>query len=452
MYLFVYTCGLVREEQEEASQHREVYHAKYCPMYKKSEPKKPEPLPPEEKKIPVPEDTAHPLPSEVESQTPDIKPVEEGDKNGDFKRFRQDSTCSCGAELMSPEESKAKFGVTDIREEVDSEGAITFKAFPDASGGAPRGRQEGHKLANLQSQETAAASGAEMVSSKADGDVTTTEVSMSAASAMSARPEAPPFDMGSAADHDLSGGQYGHMSGVGADLSDRRDMHLGAERSDGGGSGPATGEGKAADACAENKGSLTSSPQKQHGNVSSYECDQASGQEGGPEGKAGEDEDDVFDGSISSSVPVLRPGEDGSGQPSSGIISRAVGSITSLGSSIASNSPNFSSIVDFSSGLFTRSQDERGRVKDVSDLGTPPRNSWTIGEESLEGKTIDELVSMSEGVIIDRPEPSPAHTSSTSEETVQKPDIEIENAVKMDEKADMFKSLDGKSGIQITTL
>ena len=51
-----------------------------------------------------------------------------------------------------------------------------------------------------------------------------------------------------------------------------------------------------------------------------------------------------------------------------GILSRTLGSISSIGSMSFTNSPNFSTLVDFSSGLFTDKKDDRGRVKDLSEV------------------------------------------------------------------------------------
>ena len=95
----------------------------------------------------------------------------------------------------------------------------------------------------------------------------------------------------------------------------------------------------------------------------------------------------VYPGStITASVPILSSNklrtfstgeESGGGQT---LLSRTLGSISSLGS--FTHSPNFSSLVDFSTGLFVRSQDE-GRVKDISevDMATPPRPEFVLGDK-----------------------------------------------------------------------
>jgi hypothetical protein len=93
-------------------------------------------------------------------------------------------------------------------------------------------------------------------------------------------------------------------------------------------------------------------------------------------------------------------------QHSPSILSRTIGSISSMGSFAGAQ------IVDFSSGLFTRSQEDRGRVKDLAEVEpeqTPPRTSWLLGAE--EERRID---------------------------------VEVESVVKLDDKPELFKPLDGE--------
>ena len=97
------------------------------------------------------------------------------------------------------------------------------------------------------------------------------------------------------------------------------------------------------------------------------------------------------------------------------IIRRTIGSITSL-----AGSPNFSSIVDFSSGLFTRSQDDRGKVKDVSEVdlaAAPPKPDAGSSNSVARKEAADDRKHY---------------------------DISVESAIKLDDKPELFKSLDGE--------
>ncbi|ELU17867.1 hypothetical protein CAPTEDRAFT_218966 [Capitella teleta] len=90
-----------------------------------------------------------------------------------------------------------------------------------------------------------------------------------------------------------------------------------------------------------------------------------------------------------------------------GILSRTIGSISSMGSFAGAQ------LVDFSSGLFTRSQEERGRVKDVSEMEsgqTPPKTPWVLGGGDQDEKKLI--------------------------------DLEVENVVKLGDKPELFKPLD----------
>ena len=419
-----------REEQEQASQHKsEVYHAEDCPLYHR-------PTPIGESTTDDKSDDKSPgckVPPGDGDEEVDGKSNEDEDKNKEFSRFRQDSICSCGADLMSPEESKVKFG--EIVEEGDDQG-LSFMVRPDPTGEEKKDISDSPGV--LQTQDSAASGAAGFFGAEGATSVSGGAFSVQTGSVLDAASKPDIARVSSTSGGAVSLLDMSKASEGSFNRNGEKSLQL--QRSQEGSFSDRSVEGSEH----EKKSSLQSSPRKTAGSVTFLEQDQVVEMEveSHDKGSADEGDDVVFDNSVSPSVPVPRGG-DGTAQ-SSGILSRAVGSITSLGSSIASNSPNFSSIVDFSSGLFTRNQDERGRVKDVSEvgIGTPPRTSWALNEDG-EPKSLDELES--EGVIIDRSTVSEQQPQPpTQEEPRKKSEIEIENAVTLEEKAAMFKSLDGK--------
>jgi hypothetical protein len=129
---------------------------------------------------------------------------------------------------------------------------------------------------------------------------------------------------------------------------------------------------------------------------------------------------------------LFTPKDDTQSQP--GILSRTLGSISSLGS--FSTSPNFSQLVDFSSGLFSRSQDERGRVQDIHDVKTnsPPSTPKKPSNVDLEEvkANLKEMTDSSR---------SSQEKFQTNGENVHH-DISVESVVKLDDKPELFQSLD----------
>lgn len=76
--------------------------------------------------------------------------------------------------------------------------------------------------------------------------------------------------------------------------------------------------------------------------------------------------------------------------PSQSLLSRTIGSISSLGS--FSNVPGFSTIVDYSTGFFVRNQEDTGKVKDVTEvsMATPPAMAHFFVEEDEEDSKEEE--------------------------------------------------------------
>ena len=472
-------------------------------MYQRPRPIVPEPQTLEEQKDPEPiqEETQEEIQEETQEEETkveeelDSRTPEDSEKNKEFLKFRRDSTCSCGAELMSPEESKVKFGTDHILEESCSQElessvdqGLTFTAPPvhedkdeedvkDRSVGS-RGVGTDAATADAAMGDTATADAVPVQDpdlSSAVGQV------LAGTPPTNIRPELEGLDFsslgGSVCD---TGPKESELTDTMSNLSlSNTGTHGGSEPAEtasdrttqGDVVARATGEGEQKTADENEMGKegevgKSSSPlatsQKQIGNIMYFQYGkETTGTETTPGASLGDGENQAppldvdnndnnkvepgsdANGNLSPSIAVPRSGEPTT--PSqTGILSRTIGSLTSLGSSIASSSPNFSSIVDFSSGLFTRNQEERGRVKDVSEvtMATPPvRTSWGFSEELVEDESLDVLVS--EGVIIDRAEPSPVVPDEPVKGHVN---IEMENAVKLDEKAGMFKSLDGKSG------
>ena len=101
---------------------------------------------------------------------------------------------------------------------------------------------------------------------------------------------------------------------------------------------------------------------------------------------------------------------------SGSILSRTLGSF----SSFSSLSPNFNIFVDFSSGLFAKNQEYRGPVKDLA---------AELGEDTVTSPghaAVYEAASSTSG---------PGHDSM---------DVRVRNAVRLADKPDLFRSLDGE--------
>lgn len=127
-------------------------------------------------------------------------------------------------------------------------------------------------------------------------------------------------------------------------------------------------------------------------------------------------------------------GEQEAAASEQGILKRTIGSLSSLGSTISSNSPNFSTFVDFSSGLFTRGQEDKEAVRDISEATPPPsasqkdsssRTTWFVDDKIIEPSTHSDKSN------------KPRRWSNNS-------DISVENVVKLGDKPELFQSLDGK--------
>ena len=137
-----------------------------------------------------------------------------------------------------------------------------------------------------------------------------------------------------------------------------------------------------------------------------------------------------------------------SGSPR-GVLGRTIDSLSSLGSGIVSTSPNFSTIVDFSSGLFTRNAEDRGRVRDINDLTTNGRvrdindltaNTTTVWHHGQPSASIvqQDPAGRSQGARPDLIDGAGADPGADS-------DLVVENMVKLVDRPDLFKSLDGTS-------
>ncbi len=104
---------------------------------------------------------------------------------------------------------------------------------------------------------------------------------------------------------------------------------------------------------------------QQHGNVMHFQLGDSDNEEGGAGGLGTMPPQNT-------APPGTTPTPGKETEPSDpntpGILSRTLGSISSIGSSITSHSPHLTKVVDFSSGLFTRNQDARGSVKDFAEV------------------------------------------------------------------------------------
>ena len=163
-------------------------------------------------------------------------------------------------------------------------------------------------------------------------------------------------------------------------------------------------------------------PNMQSGNIQYFKYDSDTVKE---VAGSGDQSGDVAAGSLDAATTD-------SPSPHGGILSRTIGSLSSLGSTISSNSPNFSTFVDFSSGLFTR--DSKDNIRDISEVSQSapssakepsPRTTWFVDDVKVEDTS-----TLS-------PKGKPRRWSNNS-------DISVENVVKLGDKPELFQSLDGK--------
>ena len=105
-------------------------------------------------------------------------------------------------------------------------------------------------------------------------------------------------------------------------------------------------------------------------------------------------------------------------QGSGSILKRTLGSF----SSFSSLSPNFNILVDFSSGLFAKNQEYRGPVKDIATV---------LCEETSTSPVL-----------------APVHEATTALPVAgrgyESVDVRVRNAVRLTDKPDLFRSLDGE--------
>ena len=118
----------------------------------------------------------------------------------------------------------------------------------------------------------------------------------------------------------------------------------------------------------------------------------------------------------SETPPVGSVDSHGSGS----ILSRTLDSFSSL-------SPSFNTLVDFSSGLFAKNQAYRGPVKDIATVLSDEAGVTTVLA------SVHDSTSTSPG--------SPAMTIGSV-------DVQVRNAVRMADKPDLFRSLDGEFGYE----
>ena len=171
-----------------------------------------------------------------------------------------------------------------------------------------------------------------------------------------------------------------------------------------------------------------------------------SGDGGGEVGVAADMERGVKEAKLDDGVDIPQDGVAAEGvnetggdtEAPSGLISRTLGSISSFGSSISP--PSFTNLVDFSSGLFTRNQDERGKVKDVQDYENAPQSQG--GSTSAPGGT----PAGGETPASPHPSSESAPSGCAPPDVVPSPSATspiVENVVKLDDKPDLFRSLNG---------
>ncbi len=179
------------------------------------------------------------------------------------------------------------------------------------------------------------------------------------------------------------------------------------------------------------------------------------------------------------------PKDSGSGSPrppsspQQGIISRTIGSVTSLGGSIADSlssfpgSPKISSFVDFSSGIFGgKGHDHPSETQADTrvDLGKPtePLPTRSAGDKlhtntGEDGKS--ETAENSNVVLRDKQLDAVELRSdltnsvgrrssggSSKTHSLRDIEVEVENLVKMDDKPELFKSLEGKRLLSVRSV
>ena len=134
-----------------------------------------------------------------------------------------------------------------------------------------------------------------------------------------------------------------------------------------------------------------------------------------------------------------------------GIFRRTLGSVGNLASSLGSSlptTPNMSSIVNFSSGLFARSSDDgKDRMKDASEVDmmsppksrsiSPPRTSWYIADASP---------SKESGVSPGGGEARKRVGGDITQERADDKKVAVENIIRLSDRPELFRSLDGEFG------
>ncbi len=384
-----------------------VYHAEHCPLYHDKGKTDTSTNSPIVTSVDYPEG---PEITPGEEHTPPHPPTSDSAVDRRTKRVREDSACSCGA--LSPE-GNFKFEEGMLKEELKEESSPQEKDMNGEKG--VNGVTERLSEVRVDDQKTEE----EKRQEEEDEDVFGKNISCAAIKGAGDSFQnghkvttKPPVDITAASEVRES---VVWAIGEGKEEGDALSKE---------------GAGTDADKTDRNKVTAPYIPDMQIGNIMYYQYqDQSQGQK---ECQGQQEVEDVDPGITEDDLDSANLADDGSSKEGQkGIIKRTIGSISSIGSSIASSSPNFSTLVDFSSGLFAKNQQEPGVVKDVGDveMNRVPTVVRLANHDVQREHELEEIIKKAP-----RRESGDAWIG----------EILVENMVKLDDKPELFRSLDGE--------